>query len=106
MVELLSRRHSPVRPQLSAGTEVGSLSGTGFLLLGDRECGPVVYEITLTREGRYTFGRGWIDAAGTLLRRAYQAYRFQLVLSDGTKVSAGITRMESHGARFELLEPE
>ena len=84
--------------------EYGRLSGTGFLLIGGMKYGPIIYDIAIIGQGRFTFGQGWIDGSPVLLLAACRSQKIALVLRDRTEIEATFTRRDGRCGWVELPE--
>lgn len=90
-----------------AGNQAWLLSGTGFLLVGGRKCGPVTYHITvIEKQDGFACGWGRLEAAHALLLAAYQSYRFDLVTANGVELDASISALDREIAWVELEQFE
>ena len=87
-------------------THVGTLSGLGKLWDGNRDLGPVDYEIQVFRTGALKQGEGALRSARTGLWDSLQAGKpMMLMLKTGEQVSITIQSLGNEGADILATGP-
>ena len=87
-------------------THLGTLSGLGKLWDGNRDLGPVDYEIQVFRTGGSNRGEGTLRSAQAGLWDSFQAGKpLMLMLRSGEQVSITIKSPGNEGADILATEP-
>ena len=87
-------------------THLGTLSGLGKLWDGNRDLGPVDYEIQVFRTGGSKRGEGTLRSARPGLWDGFQAGKsLMIMLRSGEQVSITVERPRTGGVDISAAEP-
>src|SRR6266403_408417 len=97
---LISYANAPSVPRRwrpRAGRVCAQLTGTAFLQLNGRKCGPVEYEISLINDDGSIYGQGRLEGPAALLQTAYESYDFLLCLvEEQIEIRAVVRKLDAN----------